>query len=64
ELGRTFERIVENPAQFPIVRRRTVRRALLQTFPYHVYFDLRDHQVIILAVYHERRHPDTWKRRR
>jgi len=64
ELGRVLERIVESPAQFPVVRRKTVRRALLQTFPYHVYFDLRGDQVIIMAVYHERRHPDTWKRRK
>jgi plasmid stabilization system protein ParE len=63
ELDRTLERIVDSPSQFPLVRRKA-RRALMRTFPYHVYFDLRGDQVVVLAVYHERRHPDGWKERR
>lgn len=56
-----LDRIVENPAQFPVLERR-VRFAVLRTFPYVVYFDARDDRVIILRILHQRRHPDTWKR--
>lgn len=62
EVDRTLERIVKNPSQFPLVRQKA-RRALMRTFPYQVYFDLRGDQVVVLAVYHERRHPDGWRRR-
>jgi plasmid stabilization system protein ParE len=48
--------------QFPAVSRE-IRRALLQTFPYAVYFRVTDDAVIILAVLHLRRDPRTWRDR-
>lgn len=55
------ERIAQNPLQFPEIGR-GVRRALLQRFPYAIYFVVAAYPVVI-AVLHQRRHPDTWKRR-
>jgi plasmid stabilization system protein ParE len=62
ELERVLDRIVEAPAQFPLVEQ-SVRIARLHSFPYEVYFSFKDDRVVILSVLHHGRHPDTWKRR-
>lgn len=62
DVDRTFVRIRERPLQFPAVAG-DVRRALLHTFPYAVYFRASDEMVIVLAVLHLRRHPKVWRRR-
>ncbi|MPZ20673.1 MAG: type II toxin-antitoxin system RelE/ParE family toxin [Luteitalea sp.] len=62
EVSRTLARIRERPLQFPIVWR-GVRRALLHTFPYAVYFRASDDVIVILAVLHQRRNPKVWQRR-
>jgi plasmid stabilization system protein ParE len=59
---RTFARIRERPLQFPAVSGK-VRRALLQTFPYAVYFRWSDDIVVVLAVLHLRRNPKVWRAR-
>ena len=55
-------RIYVAPLQFPIVSG-DVRRALLQAFPYAVYFRATDDAVIVFAVLHLRRNPRTWRAR-
>jgi plasmid stabilization system protein ParE len=62
DLERIFERISENPRQFPRVDQ-TVHCALLRQFPYKVYFRLHKESVRVLAILHQRRHPDTWRQR-
>ena len=75
-LGDTFldsvqaalQSIRENPNRFPEVLRdpqTPVRRALLKTFPYGVYFALIDsgETVSVLACMHARREPSRWIRR-
>lgn len=57
-----FDRIRATPLQFPHVST-DVRRALLQTFPYAVYFRAIDDAVIVFAVLHLRRDPRTWQGR-
>jgi len=54
-----FERIRISPLQFPFVSG-DLRRALLHTFPYAVYFLVTEEKVVVLAVLHLRRSPDTW----
>jgi putative addiction module component (TIGR02574 family) len=46
---RAFARIREHPFQFPVIARE-VRRALLHTFPYAVYFRVLDDVVAVVAV--------------
>ena len=58
-----FERLRVGPHQFPLVST-DVRRALLPTFPYAVYFRRIDDEVIVLAVMHGRRNPRRWRSRR
>jgi plasmid stabilization system protein ParE len=60
-LDTVVEKIAENPSRFRRVHGET-RRALLDRFPYAVYFRFNDEEVIVLAV-HGRQHPRNWQRR-
>jgi|SRR5206468_11166286 len=62
DVDRTFARIREWPLQFPTVSG-DIRRALLHTFPYAVYFRASDEMVVVLAVLHLRRNPRVWRAR-
>ena len=62
ELDQVFQRIVENPLQFPRLEA-AVHRALFRHFPYGVYFVIGDERVDVLAVLHLQRHPEMWKSR-
>jgi plasmid stabilization system protein ParE len=55
-----LNRVRESPLQFPSVSA-GVRRALLPTFPYAVYFRETEQAVVILAVLHLRRDPRLWR---
>jgi len=61
ELTVAFDRITGNPFQFPLIEE-PVRRTLLHKFPYSVYYLIEEEIVVVIAVVHQRRHPDTWKR--
>ena len=60
-LDETIERLADNPMQFRLVRGGT-RRAILNRFPYAVYFRLDGNDVVVLAV-HGRQHPRRWQSR-
>ena len=62
DVDRTIARIRERPCEFPTVFS-DVRRALLHTFPYAVYFRTSDEAVVVLAVLHLRRNPKVWRGR-
>jgi len=61
-LNLLLERVQEQPFQFPVVEQ-DVRRGLVNRFPYAVFFTVNDDEVLVYAVLHLHRHPDTWKRR-
>ena len=63
EVRTALRRIGDNALMFPAIDSR-VRRALLRSFPYSVYFIIEVKGVVILAVLHQHRHPDSWKTRR
>ncbi len=58
----TFKRIASRPLRYPLAVG-DARRALVQRFPYSVYFPIRGNEVRILAVVHQRRDPRTVTRR-
>lgn len=62
DVNLTFQRIRERPLQFPAVAGE-VRRALLHTFPYAVYFRASEESVVVLAVLHLRLNPGVWRSR-
>jgi toxin ParE1/3/4 len=40
------------------------RRALLHRFPYSVVYRVLEDQIVVLAVFHAKRHPRVWRERR
>jgi plasmid stabilization system protein ParE len=62
DVDQVFGRIRERPQQFPVVSG-DIRRALLHTFPYAVYFRETDETIRVLAVLHLRRKPGLWRAR-
>jgi plasmid stabilization system protein ParE len=61
DLQRTFALLVERPEAAPEVHR-GLRRALLQRFPYVVYYQSQADAVLVRAVLHTRRRPRRWRR--
>jgi len=57
-----MDRIRTAPLQFLSIAA-NVRRALLHTFPYAVYFRVTEETIIVLAVLHLRRDPRAWRAR-
>ena len=56
-------RINNKPLQFPIIRK-NIRRAILNRFPYAIFFIISDSNIIVFAVFHTKRNPKLWEKRR
>jgi plasmid stabilization system protein ParE len=41
-----------------------MRRIRIRRFPYFIFFRVRAEQLIVLAVFHTRRQPMTWRERK
>jgi plasmid stabilization system protein ParE len=54
--------IAETPLMYPNVHRNT-RRAVIQRFPFGVYFRVEDATIVVVAVMHGSRNPRRWKSR-
>ncbi len=55
-------RIVRNPHLHPIVYR-TLRRAVVRRFPFAVFYEITEGEIQVIAVFHSRRDPESWKSR-
>ncbi len=62
DFDRLAARIRQAPRQFPEIEP-PVRRALFHRFPYATYFVVGDDELVVLAVLHQHRSPDTWQSR-
>jgi plasmid stabilization system protein ParE len=62
ELERIYANILDYPQMYPLVYK-TFRRALLNRFPYSVFYVVEASVVLIVAVVHQSRDEETWKRR-
>ena len=62
EVHAAINSAVENPRQFPRLRRKPdVRRVLVKRFPYRVFFILRPDAIVVFRVLHGARHDREWK---
>ncbi|MFC1849884.1 type II toxin-antitoxin system RelE/ParE family toxin [candidate division CSSED10-310 bacterium] len=61
-LEETFEKINSNPLLFQVIHK-NIRRALIQRFPYGIFYIIDKGRVVIVAVFHGNRDPKKWKQR-
>ena len=50
------------PLAYPIVHRNT-HRALMNRFPFGIFYQIESEFIVILAIMHASRHPNRWKNR-
>ena len=62
EVWRTISRIVSHPLAWQQLSART-RRCLIKKFPYGVIYQAMPDSILIIAVMHLRRHPESWRGR-
>src|SRR5437660_11754839 len=62
-VARTLEAVERAPQQFPIALR-DIRKALVQRFPYVVYYVVLPDVISVIAIIHGRRDPQLWQARR
>jgi len=55
--------ITRSPRQYPLVHQQ-IRRAMTRRFPYEIFFTEHEQGLVVLAVFHAKRNPSTWQRRR
>jgi hypothetical protein len=68
EVNKLGRQIAASPATYPIWpglsgSQATIRRALVDRFPYVIAFEVREQSIFILAVAHAKRRPLYWARR-
>jgi len=61
-LNRTIQRIRRSPLASAIVYR-DLRRALVDRFPYGIFFRVQSGNIIVVGVIHGHRAPSAWQRR-
>ena len=62
EVKKTLERIIQYPKAWPMLSKRT-RRCRTNRFPYGVIYQLRPNTLLVVAIMHLSRNPETWNSR-
>jgi plasmid stabilization system protein ParE len=62
QVRKTLARIVQYPHAWPPISKRT-RRCRTIGFPYGVIYQASEGVILVVAVMHLHRHPDSWKSR-
>jgi plasmid stabilization system protein ParE len=62
EFWKGLERIQENPYLYSVVYRNT-RRVLVRRFPFAIYYRIEHNSLIVVAVNHGSRDPQSWRGR-
>ena len=62
EVKRTVARILRFPDAWPNLSEHT-RRCRTNRFPYGIVYQIRGDALLVVAVMHLRRHPDSWRSR-
>lgn len=61
EIRQSLKSISRLPLRFPVIEN-GVRRLLLRRFPYAIYFLWENDTAIVIAVLHQHRATETWRR--
>lgn len=59
---RAIDNILRFPEGSPLVHR-NLRRALIQRFPYGIFYVVEETRIVVTGVIHANRSPRVWKRR-
>lgn len=62
EIEHILDQVADAPERYQRVDR-DVRRAVVRHFPYVIVFRIEEVQIVVLAVFHGKRHPRTWQSR-
>ena len=62
EVEKTISQILNNPNQFPEITRNT-RKAVINRFPYTIFYKIEFNTVDLYAVFHNSRNPIIWRKR-
>lgn len=54
-------KIVEHPHAFRVIDK-GVRKAPIKRFLFDIYYLPSDEEIVVVAIMHRRRHPDSWRR--
>ncbi|MBU0499114.1 MAG: type II toxin-antitoxin system RelE/ParE family toxin [Gammaproteobacteria bacterium] len=57
-----LDAVSENPKMFPLVHK-DMRRAVINRFPFGIYYRIETETIIVFAVMHGSRHPHHWQQR-
>ena len=55
-IDEALQRISDAPRRFPYVYRR-LRRAIVRQFPFAIFYELTEDEIVVFAVFHSRRNP-------
>src|SRR5665213_1932933 len=61
-VDRTLRLIQEQPEQYQVVYRQT-RRAQLDGFPYAIFYNLTEREILVVSCFHTSRNPKEWRDR-
>ena len=71
-LGKNFAQSVDDkirqiqitPDHYQVINDSNVRRAIINRFPYSIYFISEPHQITVFAILHQHRDPKFWESRK
>ena len=55
-IDQTLQRISDAPNRFPLVYRQ-LRRAIVRQFPFAIFYEVTENEIVVFAVFHSRRNP-------
>jgi plasmid stabilization system protein ParE len=62
QVENVLDRITDNPPQWQVIYR-DVRRAIVQKFPYGVFYRIDGSDIVVFAIVHLHRDPFSWQQR-
>jgi plasmid stabilization system protein ParE len=61
-LEESYAKITRDPQIYQEVYK-SIRRKLARRFPYGIFFVFKENKIIVLAILHTKRKPDSWQKR-
>jgi plasmid stabilization system protein ParE len=62
EVKKTLQIMADNPEIFQIIYK-DVRRAVVQRFPFVIYYQVEEEIIVVFGIIHASRNPYDWKKR-